>query len=216
MQQNDQAEKMAYHGPSYGFSRECAMKSAAKFSLERAQECLDWIEAVTERKIDYPEGEGVRDQNDFGAVLKNGQMLCELVNKLQPGSVKKVNTMNAPFKQRENIEMYLKGCEAYGLVAQDLFQVNDLYENKNLYMVVDNLYAVGGLAQRNGFDGPILGKKMATENKRAFDEATLKAGQAVIGLQYGSNQGASQKGMTAYGTGRQIRPDELQKLHERS
>lgn len=115
--------------------------------------------------------------------------------------------MNAPFKQRENIEMYLKGCETYGLVAQDLFQVNDLYEQKNLYMVVDNLYALGGLAQRNGFNGPVIGKKMATQNKRDFDEATLKAGQAVIGLQYGSNKGASQAGMTAYGTGRQIRPD---------
>ena len=31
--------------------------------------------------------------------------------------------MNAPFKQRENIEMFLKGCEKYGLQAQDLFQV---------------------------------------------------------------------------------------------
>ena len=115
--------------------------------------------------------------------------------------------MNAPFKQRENIEMFLKGCESYGLVPQDLFQVNDLYENKNLYMVVDNLYALGGLAQRNGFDGPVIGKKMATQNKRAFDDATLKAGQSVIGLQYGSNKGASQAGMTAYGTGRQIRPE---------
>ena len=115
--------------------------------------------------------------------------------------------MNAPFKQRENIELYLKACEAYGLSAQDLYQVNDLYENKNLYMVVDNLYALGGLAQRNGFDGPVLGKKMATETKREFDQATLKAGQSVIGLQYGSNKGASQRGMTAYGTGRQIRPD---------
>jgi len=208
---------MAYHGPSYGFSRECAMKSAAKFSLERAQECMDWIEAVIERKIEYPEGaEGIRDQNDFGAVLKNGHLLCETVNKLNPGSVKKINTMNAPFKQRENIELYLKACEAYGLSAQDLYQVNDLYENKNLYMVVDNLYALGGLAQRNGFDGPVLGKKMATETKREFDQATLKAGQSVIGLQYGSNKGASQRGMTAYGTGRQIRPDELQKLHDRS
>ena len=74
-------------------------------------------------------------------------------------------------------------------------------------MIVDNLYALGGLAQRNSFDGPVIGKKMATQNKRAFDEATLKAGQAVIGLQYGSNKGASQAGMTAYGTGRQIRPD---------
>ena len=40
--------------------------------------------------------------------------------------------------------MFLKGCEAYGLKAQDLFQVNDLYENKNLYMIVDNLFLLGG------------------------------------------------------------------------
>ena len=37
--------------------------------------------------------------------------------------------------QRENVEMFLKGCESYGLKSQDLFQVNDLYEHKNLYMV---------------------------------------------------------------------------------
>merc|ERR1712080_507563 len=80
-----------------------------------------------------------------------------------PGSVKKINTMKAPFKQRENIEMYLKACAAYGLKEQDLFQVNDLYENKNLYMVVDNLYNLGGMTQKNGWDGPVLGVKQATE-----------------------------------------------------
>lgn len=37
--------------------------------------------------------------------------------------------------QRENLELFLKGCEKYGMKSQDLFQVNDLYENKNLYMV---------------------------------------------------------------------------------
>ena len=52
------------------------------------------------------------------------------------------------FFQRENIEMFLKGCEAYGLKAQDLFQVNDLYENKNLYMIVDNLFSLGGHVSR--------------------------------------------------------------------
>lgn len=202
---------MAYQGPAYGLSRECALKSAAKFSMERAQECLDWIEAVTEKKIEYAEGSQVTDQQEFGTILKDGTLLCELVNKLNPGSVKKINTMNAPFKQRENIEMFLLGCERYGLKAQDLFQVNDLYEAKNLYMIVDNLYSLGGLAQRNGYHGPVIGKKMATENKREFDDSVLKAGQSVIGLQYGSNKGASQAGMTAYGTGRQIRPDELHK-----
>lgn len=104
--------------------------------------------------------------------------------------------------------MYLKGCESFGLKTQDLFQVNDLYEQKNLYMVVDNLFTLGGMAQKQGLEGiPQLGVRVATENKREFTQEALKAGQSVIGLQYGSNKGASQAGMTAYGTGRQIRPD---------
>jgi hypothetical protein len=36
---------------------------------------------------------------------------------------------------------------------------------------------------------------------------TPQAGQSVIGLQYGSNKGASQAGMTPYGASRQIRPE---------
>lgn len=52
--------------------------------------------------------------------------------------------MTVLFFKRENLEMFLKGCEAYGLKSQDLFQVNDLYEHKNLYMVVDCIFALGG------------------------------------------------------------------------
>lgn len=188
------------------------MKSQAKFCLERAQEALDWLSAVTEKTLEYEEGQ-LKDQGEFANLLKDGILLCELINKLKPGAVKKINTMKAPFKQRENIELYLKGCESFGLKAQDLFQVNDLYESKNLYMIVDNFYCLGGMAQKNGYDGPVIGVKVASENKREFDDSVLKAGQSVIGLQYGSNKGASQAGMTAYGTGRQIRPDELEKQH---
>ena len=68
-----------------------------------------------------------------------------------------------------------------------------------------------------------MGVKVASENKRNFNEDTLKAGQSMIGLQvrhvfstrvqltepvllqYGTNKGASQAGMTPYGAGRQIR-----------
>merc|ERR1712080_133695 len=204
---------MAYHGPSYGLSRECAMKSQSKFSLERALECSEWMEAVLERKFEFENGE-LKDQLDFATLLKDGSILCELINKIEPGSVKKINTMKAPFKQRENIEMYLKACISYGLKEQDLFQVNDLYENKNLYMVVDNLYNLGGMTQKNGWDGPVLGVKQATENKRQFDEEVLKAGQSMIGLQYGTNKGASQAGMTPYGASRQIRPEDFIKNGE--
>jgi len=198
---------MAYHGPSYGLSRECHMKSQAKFSVERARECMEWVEEVLGIKME-PEAAQIKDQIEFSNILKDGAVLCKLINAIEPGSVKKINTMNAPFKQRENIEMYLKACIAYGLKEQDLFQVNDLYENKNLYMVVDNLYNIGGMTQKNGWNGPVLGVKIASENRRNFDDDVLKAGQSMIGLQYGSNKGASQAGMTPYGASRQIRPED--------
>lgn len=203
---------MAFHGPSYGLSRECQMKSQAKFDSARAKQVCDWLEAVTGTDLELPASEeGIRDQIDFGQALKDGISLCHVLNTLQPGTVKKINTMKAPFKQRENIELFLKGCELYGLKSQDLFQVNDLYECKNLYMVVDCLYALGGMAQKKHFDGPVIGVRVSDTNKRNFSETQLKASHQIIGLQYGSNKGASQAGMGAYGTGRQIIPGDAQK-----
>merc|ERR1712158_274711 len=75
---------MAYHGPSYGLSRECAMKAQAKFSPERAKECMTWIEEVTGQKLG-----DIKDQIDFAEHLKDGVQLCSLINALQPGSVKR-------------------------------------------------------------------------------------------------------------------------------
>jgi len=91
---------MAFHGPSYGLSRECAMKSQAKFDLERAQTALDWVEQMIEQKLDYPGGDGIKDSLEFGAILKDGSVLCKLINRLKPGSVKKINTMKAPFQTK--------------------------------------------------------------------------------------------------------------------
>jgi len=190
------------------------MKSQAKFDNIRAKQACDWVESITGQNLDFGSdgAEGMRDQLDFGTALKDGIAICHLMNALAPGAIKKVNTMKAPFKQRENIELFLKACEKYGLKSQDLFQVNDLFENKNLYMVVDCLYGLGGLAQKKSYDGPVLGVKVSIENKRNFSQDTLLESQKIIGLQYGSNKGASQSGMTAYGSGRQIIPGEAQKI----
>ena len=51
-------------------------QAQAKFSLERAQQAVHWIEAVLDKKLDIPNGE-VKDQVDFGAALKDGIVLCE-------------------------------------------------------------------------------------------------------------------------------------------
>ncbi|XP_035212294.1 muscle-specific protein 20-like [Stegodyphus dumicola] len=199
---------MAYQGPAYGLSRDCMLKAQAKFDLKQALVALDWIRDVTKLNLDPRNHDGgVKDQFDFADVLKDGTALCTLINKLLPGAVPKINTMKAPFKERENLEMFLKGCEAYGLKRHDLFQVNDLYERKNLYTVVNCIFALGGMAKKKGYEGPTIGVKVADENKRLFTKEMLEMGKTIIGLQSGSNQGASQRGMTPYGAPRQILPD---------
>jgi len=60
------------------------------------------------------------------------------------------------------------------------------------------------MAQKKKFEGPVIGAKMADENRRDFSQATLQAGKNIISLQMGTNQVASQKGMTPYGLGRQM------------
>lgn len=47
-------------------------------------------------------------------------------------------------------------------------------------------------------------RRKSQENRRVFSEDKLKEGQNVIGLQMGTNRGASQAGMTGYGMPRQI------------
>ena len=82
-------------------------QSQAKFSPERAKQCVTWVEEVTGSKL----GE-MKDQIDFGELLKDGSVLCNLINALQPGSVKKINTLKAPFKQVTNcsVTFSLKRC----------------------------------------------------------------------------------------------------------
>ena len=58
-------------------------------------------------------------------------------------------------------------------------------------------------AQTNGFDGPVIGPKESTQNKRQFSEEQLQEGKKVIGLQMGTNKGASQAGMN-FGQARHI------------
>lgn len=48
-----------------------------------------------------------------------------------------------------------------------------------------------------------MGPRPSEENPRTFDEGTLRASEAIIGLQAGSNRGANQSGMN-FGKARKI------------
>ena len=75
--------------------------------------------------------------------MRDGQILCHLINKLAPGSVNKINTTGAQFKLMENIQKFQKACIAYGVNEVDVFQTVDLWEKKDISQVTTTIYALG-------------------------------------------------------------------------
>ncbi|KAK3926669.1 Myophilin [Frankliniella fusca] len=174
------------NGAWYGVIFERQINS--KYSDELAQECLEWIKVVTGENFNTS-----GDMDNFYEILKDGTLLCRLINTLQPGSIKKINESQMAFKCMENIDAFLKNARTMGVPAQETFQTVDLWERQNLNSVVICLQSLGRKAHNYG--KPSIGPKEAEKNVRQFSEEQLRAGQGVISLQYGSNKGANQSGI---------------------
>lgn len=191
---------MAERPKGYGMTADLAEKKAAKFDPDLAREAIQWISDVT----------GVSEiasvnptPTDIVEAFKNGVWLCNLINIIQPGSVRKINESKMAFKMMENIGNFLSACEAYGLTKADIFQTVDLYEGENIPQFVNAIHALGRKVGKKNPSLPSLGPKESDKNAREFSEQQLSEGKAIIGLQMGSNRGASQAGMTPAGLGRQ-------------
>nr|XP_030694502.1 LIM domain only protein 7 isoform X6 [Globicephala melas] len=85
-------------------------------------EAQRWVEAVTEKNF---------ETKDFRASLENGVLLCDLINKLKPGVIKKINRLSTPIAGLDNINVFLKACEQIGLKEAQLFHPGDLQDLSN-------------------------------------------------------------------------------------
>jgi len=186
---------MANRPKGFGMTAELARKKAAKFDADLANDCFTWMKLVLEdKKEDTSMFKEIQKSEDVQRILKDGKVLCKLINCIKEKSVKKINDSKMSFKEMENINQFLNGCEAIGCKKLDLFQTVDLYEAENIPQVINGILALGRKAQTIGYDGPVLGPTESTENKREFTDEQLRASDGIIGLQAGSNKGASQAG----------------------
>uniref|UniRef100_A0A8B9K451 Calponin-homology (CH) domain-containing protein n=1 Tax=Astyanax mexicanus TaxID=7994 RepID=A0A8B9K451_ASTMX len=120
-------------GPAYGLSAEVR----SKYDTQKEEELRYWIEEVT----GMPIGE------NFQMGLKDGVILCELINKLQPGSIKKINHSKLNWHKLENLGNFIKAILAYGLKPNDIFEANDLFESGNLTQVQTTLLALASMVR---------------------------------------------------------------------
>uniref|UniRef100_A0A6B2E5L3 Putative calponin/transgelin n=1 Tax=Phlebotomus kandelakii TaxID=1109342 RepID=A0A6B2E5L3_9DIPT len=162
---------------------------------EQEAEVLNWIGEVLGEKL----------SGDYENVLRDGVVLCKLINKIVPGSVKKIQERGTNFQLMENIQRFQAAIKKYGVPEEEIFQTADLFERRNVPQVTLCLYSLGRITQLHPeYNGPALGPKMAEKNERNFTDAQLRAHEGELNLQMGFNKGASQSGHGGFGNTRHM------------
>jgi len=188
---------MASRPKGFGMTAELQRKKDGKYDPELDLQARQWMNAVLGEQAlnEEPDSNGLHEK------LKDGTILCRVANSL--GANIKYNESKMAFKMMENIGKYLEFCDSIGVPKTDVFQTVDLYEAQNMPQVINGIHALGRKAHSLGKTPHALGPKEATANRREFTEEQLREGQNVIGLQMGSNKGASQSG-DHFGRPRQV------------
>ncbi|XP_056107815.1 LIM domain only protein 7 isoform X11 [Rhinichthys klamathensis goyatoka] len=150
-------------------------------------EAQRWIEAVTKKKF---------GSSNFRNSLENGLLLCELINKIKPGIIKKLNRLSSPIAGLDNINLFLKACSKLGLIEAQLFHPGDLQDfstrvtvkrqesSRRLKNVLITIYWLGRKAHADPFyNGPYLKLKafeelLGTALYKALEDCTSLRGSA--------------------------------------
>ncbi|XP_027146671.1 LIM domain only protein 7 isoform X4 [Larimichthys crocea] len=163
---------------------------------EAFSETRRWIEAVTKKKF---------GSTDFRSALENGVLLCDLINKIKPGIIKRVNRLPTPIAGLDNLNVFLKACGKLGLKEAQLFHPGDLQDlstrvtvkhqetNRRLKNVLITIYWLGRRAQCDRFyDGPYLNFKafeglLGTALYKALQETSSQKGNNVRDSGFGDS-----------------------------
>ncbi|KAL3660233.1 hypothetical protein V7S43_014764 [Phytophthora oleae] len=109
-------------------------KSMAIEYLRRQRDVMTWIESVLKREL---------PTTDLYEALKSGVVLREMMETLFPDVSNCMSPISrnyskrmAPWKERENISVFLRQCKSIGMNDLSLFCTDDLYEGTNMVQVL--------------------------------------------------------------------------------
>ncbi|KAJ1461913.1 calponin homology domain-containing protein, partial [Pelagophyceae sp. CCMP2097] len=96
-----------------------------------------WVEQVT----------GHVFRGAFGVELKDGVLLCRLVNEISAGAAPEPYVGRTEFRQMQNVSNFLAAARRFGVAPHDSFDTIDLFELKDLTGVVHCLAALSKAIQ---------------------------------------------------------------------
>lgn len=133
----------------------------AKYNNPQLQKDVkNWILSVLGDKIDNQ----VFLNTDLLDSLKDGTILCLLVNTIFGDDSIKYKSSKLAFVQMENIEKFLTFCKIKGVSQDELFQTIDLFEKNDPYQVLMSIQSFSRIVNKNfpnkyNFIGPNISRK---------------------------------------------------------
>ncbi|CAN6668512.1 hypothetical protein TRVA0_040S01090 [Trichomonascus vanleenenianus] len=124
------------------------------YDPESSVDVKEWIERVLEEQL--PPGDVIDS-------LKDGVVLCRLVNALQPNSAS-FKKSSMPFVQMENIAAFLRACDkVFNVPHHELFETVDLYDGNDPVQVITTLRSLSRHAHEMNSSVPVLGPRLNTQ-----------------------------------------------------
>jgi len=106
---------------------------------------------------------------DYEFFLKDGCMLCKLMNRIVPGSIPEISR-DQPKSKQTNVANFLKAAEAYGVAKAKLFFPEDLLQLRHVPRVTRCLYALAKQVREDPSTAP--------ETPALGDEPSFLAGKS--------------------------------------
>jgi ankyrin repeat protein len=123
-------------------------------------------------------------ESDMHKLCKDGTVLLTLLNKMFPGSIRRMHPAgSAPAKRIENVALFVTAVNAMGVSRAALFDPLDLCEKKNMMRVLVAIEAMARFVHKNGY--PIAWRE---NDKRNFSVDELRDAET----QYAPSQFADQ------------------------
>jgi len=126
------------HG-SAAIDAEIQRKLNLKYDSGKEGAVRSWLEELLGER--FPE-------KTLQEALKSGARLCKAANKVSPNLIKNVNNSNFAAMQRENISYYIKACNHMAFNKASMFETQDLFEGKNMVLVLENLVELSNRAKK--------------------------------------------------------------------
>jgi hypothetical protein len=139
---------MSFRPDSMGMYADLQKRRLEQYDTALEARVRQWIEAVL--------GSPIKGAT-FREGLMDGVVVCELVNKLVPGAIKKIHRSWILMFRRENFGFFQNACIAVGCKPDETCVFEDVYDDKNMGLFLVNVVALARQVQvKPGYSGPIL------------------------------------------------------------